>query len=160
VVHGVRQSAADGYLTPSCTGRTSTWSRVRTPAGWCCTGAAAGASSTRWKVSRTRPRLTGGRARGGARSARRSSCCFPGIGPAAQLREVGVDVVADRPAVGENLHEHPQAGVAYSAPGPVRVAQFARRPHVRVRSDPAGPGRSADALHEQPGRIPLEAGAG
>jgi choline dehydrogenase-like flavoprotein len=30
-----------------------------------------------------------------------------GIGPAADLRALGVDVVADRPAVGENLCDHP-----------------------------------------------------
>lgn len=29
-----------------------------------------------------------------------------GIGPAAHLREVGIDVVADVPGVGENLHDH------------------------------------------------------
>jgi choline dehydrogenase len=30
-----------------------------------------------------------------------------GIGPAAHLREVGVDVVVDHPGVGQNLHDHP-----------------------------------------------------
>jgi choline dehydrogenase len=30
-----------------------------------------------------------------------------GIGPAAQLREVGVEVVHDLPGVGQNLHDHP-----------------------------------------------------
>jgi len=30
-----------------------------------------------------------------------------GIGPAAELREYGIDVVADRPGVGKNLMEHP-----------------------------------------------------
>ena len=40
-----------------------------------------------------------------------------GIGPGAHLRERGVAVAADRPGVGENLQEHPAAGVsAYLAP--------------------------------------------
>jgi 5-(hydroxymethyl)furfural/furfural oxidase len=35
-----------------------------------------------------------------------------GIGPAAHLREHGIDVRADRPGVGENLQEHPAIGVS------------------------------------------------
>ncbi len=34
-----------------------------------------------------------------------------GIGPADMLRSLGIDVVADRPGVGENLQEHPQIAV-------------------------------------------------
>lgn len=30
-----------------------------------------------------------------------------GVGPGAQLAEFGIDVVADRPGVGQNLHDHP-----------------------------------------------------
>jgi choline dehydrogenase len=37
-----------------------------------------------------------------------------GIGPQAHLHQVGVDVVVDLPGVGENLHDHPVAGVVYS----------------------------------------------
>jgi len=33
-----------------------------------------------------------------------------GIGPAAHLREVGIDVVVDSPGVGQNLQDHPVAG--------------------------------------------------
>ncbi len=36
-----------------------------------------------------------------------------GIGPAAHLREVGVDVVVDLPGVGENLHDHPAAPLVW-----------------------------------------------
>jgi choline dehydrogenase-like flavoprotein len=36
-----------------------------------------------------------------------------GIGPAAHLRELGLDVVVDLPGVGENLHDHPMTGVTY-----------------------------------------------
>ncbi|GAB3912190.1 GMC family oxidoreductase N-terminal domain-containing protein [Kibdelosporangium lantanae] len=37
-----------------------------------------------------------------------------GIGPAAHLREHGINVVADLDAVGENLHDHPAAGILWS----------------------------------------------
>jgi choline dehydrogenase len=36
-----------------------------------------------------------------------------GIGPARQLRAHGIDVLADRPAVGQNLQEHPYATLMY-----------------------------------------------
>ena len=36
-----------------------------------------------------------------------------GIGPAAHLREIGVEVVRDLPGVGENLHDHPAAPLVW-----------------------------------------------
>jgi choline dehydrogenase len=36
-----------------------------------------------------------------------------GIGPARQLREFGIEVVADRPGVGANLHDHPLSSVVF-----------------------------------------------
>lgn len=36
-----------------------------------------------------------------------------GIGPGAHLRQLGIPVVADLRGVGENLHDHPQAALAY-----------------------------------------------
>jgi len=38
-----------------------------------------------------------------------------GIGPAAHLRELGIDLVEDLPGVGENLDDHPVAGVVFAA---------------------------------------------
>jgi choline dehydrogenase len=38
-----------------------------------------------------------------------------GIGPAAHLREVGLDVIAVLPGVGDNLDDHPMLGVVYGA---------------------------------------------
>ncbi|MDV7214363.1 GMC family oxidoreductase [Streptomyces prunicolor] len=42
-----------------------------------------------------------------------------GVGPAAHLREHGIEVVADLPGVGENLHDHPVAPVVALAPSGV-----------------------------------------
>jgi choline dehydrogenase len=38
-----------------------------------------------------------------------------GVGPAAHLRELGIDVVADRPSVGAGLHDHPNVPVFFKA---------------------------------------------
>jgi choline dehydrogenase len=38
-----------------------------------------------------------------------------GIGPAAHLRELGIDVIADVPGVGANLDDHPMLGVIFAA---------------------------------------------
>jgi len=46
-----------------------------------------------------------------------------GIGPAEHLRAVGIDVVADLPGVGANLHDHPLAGVIYTAAQPLPPTQ-------------------------------------
>jgi choline dehydrogenase len=42
-----------------------------------------------------------------------------GIGPADHLRALGIDVVADRPGVGENLSEHATASMEFEATRPV-----------------------------------------
>ena len=41
-----------------------------------------------------------------ARSSRRRSCCARGIGPAGELRALNIEVAADLPGVGRNLHDH------------------------------------------------------
>ena len=46
-----------------------------------------------------------------------------GVGPAATLARLGIEVVADRNGVGENLQDHLTAGVAYSAKRPVSIAK-------------------------------------
>jgi choline dehydrogenase len=52
-----------------------------------------------------------------------------GIGPAAELRAVGIDVVADRPGVGQNLSDHPSVGIpCVPRPGAIDV----ERPHFQV----------------------------
>ena len=135
---GVRWSAAMGYLDPARDRRNLT---IRP----CC------------HVKRLL--LEGGRAVGVALRDREGSeavygaelllCCGAigtphlllrsGIGPAAHLREVGVPVVHDRPGVGANLRDHPQAAVV------VRAADGFRQ----SGTEPAAAGRAA--LHR--GRV-------
>ena len=51
-----------------------------------------------------------------------------GIGPAGQLRQLGMDVLVDLPGVGQNLHDHTLAPLIYAAkqrvPPPVPGLQF------------------------------------
>jgi choline dehydrogenase len=61
-----------------------------------------------------------------------------GIGPGRHLRDLGIDVRADLPGVGANLHDHPKSQVAYTSTRPVRPAPGARRPLALVRSVPQG----------------------
>jgi choline dehydrogenase len=42
-----------------------------------------------------------------------------GIGPADQLKALGIEVVADLPGVGANLHDHPMCGLVYRSAQPV-----------------------------------------
>ncbi|MCW2388114.1 choline dehydrogenase [Sphingobium sp. B11D3B] len=42
-----------------------------------------------------------------------------GIGPADDLRALGIDVVADLPGVGRNLQEHPLTGIGYTLTEPI-----------------------------------------
>ncbi|MDT7659949.1 MAG: choline dehydrogenase, partial [Pseudonocardiales bacterium] len=42
-----------------------------------------------------------------------------GIGPADHLEDLGIEVVADLPGVGANLHDHPMCGVVYQSAQPV-----------------------------------------
>ena len=45
-----------------------------------------------------------------------------GIGPASALRPHGIEVVAELPGVGENLHDHPYAFIIYRPAWPVPAA--------------------------------------
>ncbi len=46
-----------------------------------------------------------------------------GIGPGAHLREHGIDVVVDSPGVGQNLHDHPAAGIVLHSRGTTDLAE-------------------------------------
>ncbi|MBU3061356.1 GMC family oxidoreductase N-terminal domain-containing protein [Nocardia sp. NEAU-G5] len=47
-----------------------------------------------------------------------------GIGPAAQLREFGIDVALDLPGVGENLHDHPVTPMLWRTQGISDLGDF------------------------------------
>ena len=47
-----------------------------------------------------------------------------GIGPAAHLREVGVEVAVDLPGVGQNLHDHPAVPLVWHTRDTTDVAEF------------------------------------
>ena len=49
-----------------------------------------------------------------------------GIGPAAHLREHGIDVLVDRPGVGRNLSEHANVAVEFAAKGPITFLRHLR----------------------------------
>lgn len=55
-----------------------------------------------------------------------------GIGPAAHLRDVGIDVLVDAPGVGQNLHDHPVCWITYGAAAALPSTTGA--PHVLLRS--------------------------
>jgi choline dehydrogenase len=44
-----------------------------------------------------------------------------GIGPADELRRHGIDVAADLPGVGANLHDHPGVAVTFASPQPIEL---------------------------------------
>jgi choline dehydrogenase len=50
-----------------------------------------------------------------------------GIGPAARLRSLGLDIVADLPGVGENLQDHLECYVQYACRQPVSMQPYLRR---------------------------------
>ncbi|HTV99703.1 MAG TPA: choline dehydrogenase [Streptosporangiaceae bacterium] len=59
-----------------------------------------------------------------------------GVGPASLSRELGIDVVADLPGVGENLQDHLEVYVQYASKLPVSVApalKWRNRPVVGAR---------------------------
>ena len=56
-----------------------------------------------------------------------------GIGPAAHLREMGLGVVADRPAVGADLQDHLQVRLIYRCTEPITTNDALNSPLGRVR---------------------------
>lgn len=54
-----------------------------------------------------------------------------GVGPLAHLAEHGIDVIADVPAVGQNLGEHPATGVSAYIDAAARMPEAQRR-HIHV----------------------------
>ena len=73
-----------------------------------------------------------------------------GVGPADHLRAVGVDVVADLPGVGENLHDHLLSPVIFSAErevGPPSPGLPACQTHLFWRSRSGAPVPDIQPIH-------------
>lgn len=63
-----------------------------------------------------------------------------GIGPAGELAELGIEVVADRPAVGRNLHDHALVPVVWSATRELEpYTSQGAEVHFFAKSDPSLP---------------------
>jgi choline dehydrogenase len=76
-----------------------------------------------------------------------------GIGPAGQLRNLGIDLVADVPGVGQNLQDHPVVLVSYASPAPLPVSGYNHgEVYAAVRSALAG---ACPDLHLFPILLPL-----
>jgi choline dehydrogenase-like flavoprotein len=111
--HGWRSSSARAYLAPAARRPNLT---IRTGALvhrviFDGTRAAGVEYSVRGRVGRAR---SGGEVILSAGTfASPKLLMLSGIGPARQLRAHGIDVLCDRPAVGQNLQEHPHATLMY-----------------------------------------------
>jgi choline dehydrogenase len=76
-----------------------------------------------------------------------------GIGPASQLYALGIDPVADIPAVGQDLQDHPVAMASYASPGALPVSVYNHgEVYAALRSDRAG---SWPDLHLFPILLPV-----
>jgi choline dehydrogenase len=87
-----------------------------------------------------------------------------GIGPASQLHDLGIGIVADLPGVGHNLQDHPVALACYATPEPLPPSRYNHgEMYAALRSPLAG---ACPDLHLFPilvpaapaGRQPPEAG--
>lgn len=76
-----------------------------------------------------------------------------GIGPADHLRDIGVDVVVDNPAVGAHLSEHPMTFVNYELREPHRGLSDAEKPKHLLKWLPRGGGKLASNVGEALGHV-------
>jgi choline dehydrogenase len=136
VIDGRRQSAADGYLVPAF-GRDNL---TVVPAALVlslliehgrCVGVRYRGYDGEQVVRCQREVVLAG---GTIGSAQLLLCS--GIGPAAQLRELGVEPLVDLPGVGANLHDHPLCVLTFASRRPMPGGAFVRKPNVRFRSKP------------------------
>jgi choline dehydrogenase len=123
IVDGRRQSARDAYLTPALSRpnldvvTSALVHRVRLE-GERCTGADYSVGATVYSVRCTGEVVLTAGTVGSAQLLLRS-----GIGPAADLRAVGIDVTADLPGAGASLFDHPMSGIVYRSAQPVPAGQ-------------------------------------
>jgi len=119
IVDGERQSVADAYLRPhldrpNLTVRAGALARRLLMDGMRCVGVEYEVDG---RLARDHAEAEVVLSAGTVGSAQ--LLLLSGIGPAVQLREVGIAVVADLPGVGENLQDHIAVPVVYRAAQPV-----------------------------------------
>jgi choline dehydrogenase len=137
IVNFARQSAADAYLgpargRPNLTVVTGAFTRRLVVDAGRCTGVEYAAGGQTRMVSAAREVVLAAGVIGSAQL-----LLVSGIGPAGQLRSLGIEVVQDLPGVGENLQDHPFAYVSFTAREPLDDGGLPDTPHVVLRSDPA-----------------------
>jgi choline dehydrogenase len=121
IVDGVRQSAADAYLSPAMhrpnldIATDALVRRVIIDNGRCTGIEYSTAAATAAVRCNAEVVLCAG-AIGSAQL-----LMLSGVGPAAHLRAVGIEPCLDLPGVGANLHDHPFATVSYSARQAIEV---------------------------------------
>ena len=120
--NGERCSAAAGYL-PAAMAR-SNFTVITDAAverlileGMCCTGAVFRRGGTAETVAARREVIVCAGAYNSPQL-----LMLSGIGPAAHLRSLGIDLVRDLPGVGQNLQDHVMVPVAYSCTQPITMA--------------------------------------
>jgi choline dehydrogenase len=123
IVDGARQSAADAYLRPhldrpNLTVVTSALVRGLVMEGTRCTGVTYDVAGQRQEAYADSEVVLSAGTIGSTQL-----LLLSGIGPAAHLRELGIEVVVDLPGVGENLHDHLQVPLVYTASQPVPAGQ-------------------------------------
>ena len=147
---GIRHSTAAAYIRPVEAAANLELVTGRDAPGACCsTARAASASSGRRTAASSGPAprevvLCGGTI-GSAQL-----LLLSGVGPAEHLRSLGIDVVADLPGVGENLHDHLLSPVIFSAEreiGPPSPGLPACQTHLFWRSRPGLPVPDIQPIH-------------
>ena len=119
IVDGRRQSAADAYLTPALARSNlhvvtdALVHRVTITNGRCSGVEYSVGGQTLLVEAATEVVLSAGAV------GTPQLLMLSGLGPEKHLREVGIDVVADLPGVGANLHDHLMSGIVYRSAQPV-----------------------------------------
>jgi choline dehydrogenase len=137
IVDGARQSAADAYLTPAA-GRANltivadAHARRLIVEHATCRGVEYTVDGHEERSFADREVILSAGAIGSPQL-----LLLSGIGPGQHLRDLGIDVLAEVPGVGANLHDHPKAEVAYAGTRPSRTTRYSRKPLVLARTAPS-----------------------
>jgi choline dehydrogenase len=137
IVDFARQSAADAYLTPAIgrpnlTVMTGAVVRRLVLSHSRCTGVEYLADSRVHMVHADREVVLAAGAVGSPQL-----LMVSGVGPAAHLRQIGVEVVHALPGVGENLQDHPLAHLSFRSAEFLDDGRMADQPLMVLRSEPS-----------------------